>query len=83
MELIMKKEELYLVQHETCDEYGDVVESYDLQITDDYDYAVDFALRYLGKNPQEDTEHLTISKVVETDGEIDYDGAQLLWVSGI
>jgi hypothetical protein len=77
------EEELYLVQHETMDEYGEVVDSYDLQIANDYDYAVDFALRYIAKNPQEYYEHVTISKVVETAGEIDYEGAQLLWVSGI
>lgn len=80
------EEELYLVQHETLNEYGEVVDSYDLQITNDYDYAVDFALKHIGKNIETYSDycnHVTISKVVETGDEIDYEGAQLLWVSGI
>lgn len=75
------KEELYLVQHETIDEYGDVTDFYDLFITDDYDKAVDFAKRRIADWPLLSGEQITISKVVETDREIDYEGAELLWVA--
>ena len=75
------KQELYLVQHETIDEYEDVTDFYDLFITDDYDKAVDFAKERIADWPLLSDEQITISKVVETDREIDYEGAELLWVA--
>ena len=75
------KQELYLVQHETIDEYEDVTDFYDLFITDDYDKAVHFAKERIADWPLLSDEQITISKVVETDREIDYEGAELLWVA--
>ena len=74
-------EKLYLVQRETLDEYGDVVDSRDLLTCDTYDYARDFVGRSIMDFPLEDNEQISISAVEETDGEIDYENADLLWVS--
>ena len=75
-------EKLYIVQHETIDANEEVVSSFDLLLTDSYDDAVAYAENKAREIRNLD-EQITISKVTVTDGEIDYEGADLQWVSGI
>lgn len=74
-------ENIYLVRSETCDRYGDIVESCDLFNTDSYEEAVEYAQNRISSMGLLDREQIVILELESIDGEYDYDGAQLLWIS--
>lgn len=72
------KEILYLVCLEKID--GDeVVESREILNTDNYEDALEYAMKWLERKPLEE-EQLTIQRIESVDGEYDYESAELLWV---